>query len=79
MTFKRHLLATVSYPAMSLLSLMEEERNFLNSKEYLDMKTAMEKRRLMDVIFQTMRTGKRLPMFAPHHRIQPPQPEPVAE
>ena len=67
------LLNTVSYHVMMLPQMLEEEQKFLNSKEFLEMKARDMKNRLMDVIFQTMRSGHILPMFAPHHMIQPPK------
>lgn len=65
------LLNSVSYAAMTLPFMIDSETAFQNSKEFLKMKKQVSKRRLMDVIYQTMRSGKRLPMFAPDHRIQP--------
>ena len=58
---------------MMLPQMLEEEQKFLNSKEFLEMKARDMKNRLMGVIFQTMRSGHILPMFAPHHMIQPPK------
>lgn len=65
------LLNTVSYRVMMLPQMLEEEQKFLNSKEFLEMKARDMKNRSMGVIFQTMRSGRILPMFALHHRIQP--------
>jgi len=56
---------------MTLPFLVEEERLFLNSDKFKKMKAQESKARLMDAIYQTMRSGKRLPMFAPGDRIQP--------
>ena len=69
----RHLLLTVSYAAMALPFMAEEERLFLNSDEFRKMKKQESKARLMAVIHQTMRSGHILPMFSPGHRIQPPK------
>ena len=66
-----YLLNTVSYTVMMLPSMIEEETSFQNSKDFLKMKKKASKDRVMDVIYQTMRSGKRLPMFALDHRIQP--------
>lgn len=65
------LMNTVSYAAMTLPAMIESETAFQKSKEFLEFKKKISKRRLMDVIHQTMRSGKPLPMFAPHHMIQP--------
>lgn len=73
MSFRYMLLNTVSHAAMALPSMAEEKKIFLNSKEFLQMKARESKNRLMAVIHQTMRSGKRLPMFSPEHRIQPPK------
>jgi hypothetical protein len=35
------------------------------------MKKVSSRNRMMAAIYQTMRSGKRLPIFAPDHRIQP--------
>lgn len=72
MSQRLYLLNSVSYPAMSLLSLIQEEKDFMNLEEFSTMKRNASRRQTMAVIHQTMRTGKRLPMFAPHHQIQPP-------
>lgn len=69
----RHLLLTVSYAAMTLPFMAEEEKIFLNSEEFKKMKKQESKARLMDVIYQTKRSGRILPMFSPGHRIQPPK------
>lgn len=69
----RHLLLTVSYAAMALPFMAEEERLFLNSDEFRKMKKQESKARLMAVIHQTMLSGRILPMFSPGHRIQPPK------
>lgn len=67
----RHLLLTVSYAAMTLPFMAEEEKIFLNSSEFKKMKKQESKARLMAVIHQTMRSDRILPMFSPGHRIQP--------
>lgn len=69
----RHLLLTVSYAAMTLPFMAEEEKLFLNSDEFQKMKKQESKARLMAVIHQTMRSGRILPMFTSGHRIQPPK------
>ena len=69
----RHLLLTVSYAAMTLPFMAEEEKTFLNSEEFKTMKKQESKARLMAVIHQTMRSGRILPMFSPGHHIQPPK------
>lgn len=58
---------------MTLPFMAEEEKIFLNSDEFKEMKKQEWKARLMAVIFQTMRSGRILPMFSPGHRIQPPK------
>lgn len=68
-----HLLLTVSYAAMTLPFMAEEETTFLNSDQFKKMKKKESKARLMAVIYQTMRSGRILPMFSPGHRIQPPK------
>ena len=73
MSLRPILLNTVSYAAMALPFMAEEEKIFLNSDEFKKMKAQESKARLMAVISQTMRSGKRLSMFAPGHRIQPPK------
>ena len=65
------LLNTVSYPVMMLPSMIEEETSFQNSKDFLKMKKKASKDRVMGVIYQTLHSGKRLPIFAPDHRIRP--------
>lgn len=70
-----HLLNTVSYQVLMLPSMIDEEAKFRKTPEFLSMQLKASKNALMGVIFQTMRSGKRLPMFAPHHCIQPPIPE----
>ena len=65
------LLLTVSYAAMTLPFMAEEETTFLNSDEFQKMKKQESKARLMAVIYQTMHSGHILPMFSPDHHIQP--------
>ena len=65
------LLNTVSYAAMTLPSMIDSETAFQKSEIYLNMQKQISKRRLMDVIHQTMRSGRILPIFSPNHRIQP--------
>ena len=67
------LLNTVSYAAMAIPFMAEEEITFLSSEEFRKMKKQESKARLMAVIHQTMRSGRILPMFSPGHRIQPPK------
>jgi hypothetical protein len=67
------LLNTVSYAAMALPFMAQEEIIFRNSKEFLDAQKKERQQRLMGNIFRIMRSGKPLPMFAPEHRIQPQQ------
>jgi hypothetical protein len=66
-----YLLNTVSYAAMTLSSMIDEEKAYLSSPEYLKMQKKEQQQHMMADIYQTMRTGKRLPMFAPHHKIRP--------
>ena len=73
MSFRHMLLNTVSYAAMALPFMAEEEKIFLNSDEFKKMKEQESKARLMAVISQTMRSGRILPMFSPDHHIQPPK------
>ena len=72
------LMNTVSYTAMTLPSMIDSETAFQKSEIYLNMQKQISKRRLMDVIHQTMRSGRILPMFSPNHRIQPPKVADVA-
>lgn len=65
------LLNTVSYAAMALPFMIDEETAFRNSKPFLDMQKKERRNRLMAGIYQTMRSGRILPMFSPDHRIQP--------
>ena len=73
MSLRPILLNTVSYAAMALPFMAEEEITFLNSEEFRKMKEQESKARLMAVIHQTMCSGRILPMFSPGHRIQPPK------
>lgn len=73
MPFLYMLLNTVSYAAMTLPFMAEEEKIFLNSDGFKKMKKQESKARLMAVIHQTMCFGRILPMFSPEHRIQPPK------
>ena len=73
MSLRPILFNTVSYAAMALPFMAEEEKIFLNSDEFKKMKKQESKTRLMAVIYQTMRSGRILPMFSPGHRIQPPK------
>jgi len=66
-----YFLNTVSYRVLMLPQMLQEEAAFMASEEFQKMKKEQHKRTLMAAIFQTMRSGKRLPMFASHHRIQP--------
>jgi len=65
----------VSYPAMMLSCIIDAEITFMNSEEFLKMKARQSKAQFMQVISDTNRSGRCLPMFAPHHRIQPPTKE----
>ncbi len=65
------LLNTSSYRALMLPQMIEEETKFQNSEEFQKMKKVSSRNRMMAAIYQTMRSGKRLPIFAPDHRIQP--------
>lgn len=78
MSLRPILVNTVSYAAMALPFMAEEEKIFLNSDEFKKMKKQESKARLMAVIHQTMRSGRILPMFSPGHRIQPPKVADVA-
>lgn len=67
----RILLMSVSYAAMTLPFMIEEEQKFYSSEDYLKMKKHQQKMATMAVISQTMRFGKQLAMFSRHHRIRP--------
>jgi hypothetical protein len=71
MSIQYMLLNTVSYAAMILPSLMDEEVAVWNSEDYLRARKRDSKNRMMAGIYQTVRSGKRLPMFLPEDRIQP--------
>ena len=62
-----HLLNTVSYPVMNLVLNLEAEARNLKSERFLDFERQAQKMRLWAVIHGP----KYLPMFAPHHLIQP--------
>jgi len=66
-----HFLNTVSYPALMLRGMMEEEMAYYASPEFIKMRDRQRRHQtLMDINFQ-IRSGKKLPMFADHHRIKP--------
>lgn len=64
---KIHLVTTVSYPTMNLSLNLYEETEVQKSKEFKDYYKRVSKAQLMAVV----RDKPYLPMFAPHHRIQP--------
>jgi len=67
------LLNTVSYAAMTLPFLINEEIAFRTSKTFLDMQKQERQNRFKTIIYQTMHLGRILPMFSPDHHIQPPK------
>lgn len=65
-------LNTVSYRAMTLPGMIDAETAFQKTEEFQKMKIRQSKNRMMAAIYQTMRSGKRLPIFADDHYIRPP-------
>lgn len=64
---KIHLVTTVSYPTMNLSLNLYDEAEAQRSQEFKDHCKRVEKAQLMAVV-----QGKPyLPVFAPHHYIQP--------
>lgn len=65
------LLNTVSYAAMTLVAMIEEERSYYASEDFKKLQARQRRHETLMGIFQQIRTGKKLPMFADHHRIKP--------
>jgi uncharacterized protein (DUF2249 family) len=64
-------LNTVSYAAMTLRAMMEEEMAYYSSPEFIKVRDRQRRHETLMAIFQQIRSGKKLPMFADHHRIKP--------